>query len=255
MRFADTWKLVWRHNTRNLSIPHIFISTWAPLIYMFGFGIGLAEFIPAVEERSYLSYLSGATPFMVAIYRASVEITPQMFGRLQAYFARELYVDHQFDSVLFSEWVCAAIQSFLSGGMVLLVTVIAGLAYPPFLAYSILALLLASFGFVGLSFAIWAMIRAGAVFQFVSMVLVIPVIIISGTFFPTHTLPGWLQSVANALPLSHAISLGRPLLLGQPTDGAPFHAFALMLYAVLGYLFVASIFKRRTRKLNGSSAT
>jgi lipooligosaccharide transport system permease protein len=87
------------------------------------------------------------------------------------------------------------------------------------------------------------------------MVLVIPVIIISGTFFPTHTLPGWLQSVANALPLSHAISLGRPLLLGQPTDGAPFHAFALMLYAVLGYLFVASIFKRRTRKLNGSSAT
>jgi len=43
---------------------------------------------------------------------------------------------------------------------------------------------------------------------------VTPAALISGVFFPLDQLPAAFQTVAHLLPLSHAVELVRPLLLG-----------------------------------------
>jgi lipooligosaccharide transport system permease protein len=42
----------------------------------------------------------------------------------------------------------------------------------------------------------------------------VPMMLFSGTFFPVSRLPGWLQPVAYATPLWHAVALCRGLSLG-----------------------------------------
>ena len=56
-----------------------------------------------------------------------------------------------------------------------------------------------------------------------------------GVFYPISSLPGVLQSVLQALPLSHAVALMRPLAAGQPLTDVSLHLGVLAAYAVLGY--------------------
>ena len=43
----------------------------------------------------------------------------------------------------------------------------------------------------------------------------VPLMLFSGTFFPSSSLPGWLRLVAYATPLWHGVALCRGLSLGN----------------------------------------
>jgi lipooligosaccharide transport system permease protein len=69
--------------------------------------------------------------------------------------------------------------------------------------------------------------------------------LLCGVFYPLSNMPGWLQGVANALPLTHAIALGRPLLLGRWPE-APFLNIAVLLaYGLAGFALALRLFRRR----------
>jgi lipooligosaccharide transport system permease protein len=58
-------------------------------------------------------------------------------------------------------------------------------------------------------------------------------------------MPGWLRGVANALPLVHAVELGRPLLLGRWPEAPLLHLAVLALYAIGGFWVAMVLFRRR----------
>jgi lipooligosaccharide transport system permease protein len=66
-----------------------------------------------------------------------------------------------------------------------------------------------------------------------------------GVFFPLEQLPGAAQAVAQALPLSHAVALSRPLMNGVMPDHAWLHIFVLALYAGIGYGVARHLLKKR----------
>jgi lipooligosaccharide transport system permease protein len=63
-------------------------------------------------------------------------------------------------------------------------------------------------------------------------------------FFPVQQLPGWLQIVAQLLPLSHAIAMARPLLLGQWPAQPLLHVAVLLLYAAV-FAYIAIVLTRK----------
>jgi lipooligosaccharide transport system permease protein len=75
-----------------------------------------------------------------------------------------------------------------------------------------------------------------AVFRFI----VTPMFLFSGTFFPVAQLPGWLQPVAYATPLWHAVALCRSLSLGNASWAA-----SLGHVAYLGALVAAGVWAAR----------
>ncbi len=81
-------------------------------------------------------------------------------------------------------------------------------------------------------------------FNYYTTLLITPMFIFSGVFYPVATLPAVAQVVVNILPLSHAIALIRPLVAGQPLADPGLHIAVLLGYAVVGYV-AASIFIRR----------
>lgn len=60
--------------------------------------------------------------------------------------------------------------------------------------------------------------------------------LVGGVFYPVEVLPGWLQKIANLIPITHALRAMRLALL----EGAPWHALAPDLLALV--LFVVILF-------------
>jgi len=74
----------------------------------------------------------------------------------------------------------------------------------------------------------------------------VPMMLFSGTFFPVSRLPGWLQPVAYATPLWHAVALCRGLSLGTGLTAwsAAAHVGYLAAIATAG-LWAGSVTYRR----------
>ena len=75
-----------------------------------------------------------------------------------------------------------------------------------------------------------------------------PMLLLSGVFFPVDQLPAWLQTVANALPLKHAIDLARPLMLGRVPGAIALHVAVLVAYAIAAYYVALALTRRRLLK-------
>jgi lipooligosaccharide transport system permease protein len=71
-----------------------------------------------------------------------------------------------------------------------------------------------------------------------------PMTMISGVFFPAEQLPRPVLAVAQALPLYHGIELVRPLVAGRLPQHIALHVAVLVGYAAVGYA-IAIYFARR----------
>jgi lipooligosaccharide transport system permease protein len=79
--------------------------------------------------------------------------------------------------------------------------------------------------------------------------VITPLFLFGGAFFPISRLPLVLQGVAWATPLSHGVALTRGLVLG--TIGAPeagLHVVVLLLFVVVGAVFAFPILRKRLVK-------
>jgi len=72
-----------------------------------------------------------------------------------------------------------------------------------------------------------------------------PMMLLCGVFYPIANMPGWLQEFAGALPLTHAIALGRPLLLGRWPEAPLVNLAVLAAYGLAGFLLALALFRRR----------
>ena len=67
------------------------------------------------------------------------------------------------------------------------------------------------------------------------IVLVIqPLFLLSATFFPLGTYPGWAQPIVQATPLYHGVALERGLMLGEVGWGLLWHVAYLVVLGGLG---------------------
>jgi lipooligosaccharide transport system permease protein len=81
-------------------------------------------------------------------------------------------------------------------------------------------------------------------FTYFFTLVLTPMLLLSGVYFPVAQMPGWLEIVASFLPLKHAIDLARPLLAGQVPANVLLHVAVVLAYAVAAY-FVALVLTRR----------
>jgi len=102
---------------------------------------------------------------------------------------------------------------------------------------------------IGLCFAGPAMIMSALAnnydfFNYYFVLVVTPMFILCGVFYPTDTLPAAVQGVVNLLPLTHAVLLTRALVAGAPID-QPLLSIGVLLFYALATYYVAVVLVRR----------
>ena len=243
------WTPVWRRNLlvwRKLAIASVLANIADPLLYMLAIGFGIGSYIPEMNGMRYIAFLGTGMVCQSAMFTASFEGMYSAFSRMymQRTWDAIMNTPILLDDVLFAEWIWCASKSVVSVTAILLV--ILALGY----GHSALALWILPLGFiVGLCFGAFGLIMNALApgydfFTYFFTLVLTPMLLLSGVFFPVDQMPPALQLVSAMLPLKHAIDIARPLLLGNVPGNLSIHVLVITAYAIVAY-YVALVLTRR----------
>ncbi len=243
------WIPVWRRNLlvwRKLAIASVLGNIADPLLYMLALGYGIGSFVPEVGGMKYIAFIGTGMVCQSAMFTSSFEAMYSAFSRMHVQRTWEAIINAplSLDDVVLAEWIWAATKSVMSVIAILAVVLVLGFGH------SWLALWVLPLGFiVGLTFGAFGLVMNSLApgydfFTYFFTLVLTPMLLLSGVFFPVDQMPAALQGVAKTLPLSHAIDIARPLLLGRIPDNIPLHIAVLLAYAFAAY-YVALVLTRR----------
>jgi len=243
------WVAVWRRNFlvwRKLLAASVLTNLADPLIMLFGLGYGLGGLLPSVQGMSYIAFFAAGTLCSATMFTASFEAMFSGFSRMhgQKTWDGMLYAPLVIDDVVAGEIAWAASKAWLSGSTILAVAAVAGLAGSPLALLALPAAFLVGLAFAAVGIIMTVLARNWDFFSFYMTLVMTPMTMISGVFFPAEQLPVPVLAVAQALPLYHGVQLVRPLVAGRWPQDVPLHVGVLLGYAAAGY-FVALHFARK----------
>lgn len=247
---SPVWMAVWRRNYlvwKKLAAESVLGNIIEPLFYLVGFGLGFGSMLPEVDGVKYIAYLAGGTICYSTMLSASFEALYSGFARMHVQRTWEgiLNAPVSLEDVVFAEWIWAASKSFLSGVAVLLVAVALGLAQSWTMVFILPLAFLIGLCFSGLGLVMTALAKSYDFFMYWFTLALTPMMLLSGVFYPIANMPGWLQAISNALPLTHAVAVGRPLLLGRWPESWVLHVLVLAAYGIAGFLVALRMFRKR----------
>ena len=247
LAFLPVWQrnfLVWK----KLAGPSILGNLADPLLYMLGLGYGLGRFLGEVQGVPYLTFLAAGTLAYSVMNSATFETLYSAFSRMhvQKTWDAILNTPLTLTDVLLGELVWATSKSLLSGLAILLVIWALGLhADFAMTLWLIPVIVLTGLCFAGLGLMLNAVAPNYDFFLYYFTLFITPMVLLSGVFYPTAALPGWLAGIAQGLPLTHAIALARPLVLGHWPEAPVVNGLVLLVFGASGFLAGLRLTRRR----------
>jgi lipooligosaccharide transport system permease protein len=229
----------------------VFSTFLNPVLFLAAMGMGLGSLVDGGQQLGGLSYLAFYASGLLAAHAMMTAVGdstyPVLAGMkwIKSYHAalatpvtpRDLVVGHvgyitlrlTLASVAFVT-VAAVFGAFSwpRGMAAVPVVLLCGLAYAtPVMAFS---------GALERETALAGLFRFG----------MLPMFLLSGTFFPLTQLPEWLQRLAQLVPLWHAIELVRGITLAVPSPWPwAWHLVYLGAWLTIGAVLAFRVFQRR----------
>lgn len=249
-RFIPVWQrnyLVWK----KLAIPSILGNLADPMLYMLGLGYGLGRLLPDVGGMPYLTFLAAGTVAYSTMNAATFEVLYSSFSRMhvQRTWDAILNAPMTLDDVMLGELTWAVSKSLLSGLAILAVIWGLGLYGSFWMTLWIIPLVaLVGFCFGGMGLVMNALSPSYDFFLYYFTLAITPMVLLCGVFYPVSQLPAALQAVSAWLPLTHAVDLARPLVVGRMPDDIVLHVAGLVIYGSIGYVIALALTRRRLLK-------
>lgn len=230
---------VWRRNFlawRKSAAPSVLGSFMEPLLYLLTLGYGLGRFVGAVDGAPYVNFLMAGILATSAMNTATFEGLYLAYTRMAVLRTWEgmLAAPLSVRDIVFGELLWMGSKATFSVTAILLV--MSSLGH----ISSWQALWVVPLGFLnGITFGAMALVvtsfaRSYDFFVYYVTLVVTPMILLSGVFFPSESLPTVIYYGAGVFPLQHMVALIRPLVLGYDSDWSIFVHLAVPLLFALG---------------------
>ncbi len=188
-----------------------------PVLYLAALGLGLGAFVKEINGLPYINFIAPGIIASSAMFAAAYECTYGTYVRMfyQKTFDAILATPVNVDDLIAGELMWGATKSMLYGTIIMVVISAFGLVSSPM----ILAVIPVLF-FSGLIFAEISMIAVAIVpgidsFNYFYTLLMTPMFLFSGIFFPIESLPPLASKIAFFTPLYHLVNVCRSAALGQ----------------------------------------
>jgi lipooligosaccharide transport system permease protein len=249
-RFQDAALAVWRRNTlvwRKLMLPSILINFGEPFLYLLGLGYGLGMFIGEMMHMPYLTFLASGILASSSMNTASFEAMFSVYTRMipQKTYEAILATPLEVQDILAGEMLWCATKCVISGTAILIVASLLGAVHTWHALWVPPVLFLVGLCFSGMGLIMSALARGYDFFNYYVTLVLTPMFILSGVFYPVTSLPAALQTLVQLLPLAHAVDLIRPLVAGLPLSDVPLHLAVLAGYGLAGYLIAVRLTRKR----------
>lgn len=203
------------------------------MVLAFGWGVG-ALIASTVAGMPYLSFVGAGVLAFAVISRALFECAYGSYFRMvyQSTFDAILATPVGVESLAFAEIWWATTKAAIDSLIILFILYLFGAATSPFAVLAPLPLVGGAFFAAALTLRVTASVHDIDSFN-LYLSLYFSAIFLCGVWFPLDVLPGWLQAIAWAIPLTSAVDLARAFLLGSFERRHAFEA---------AYLLAASVF-------------
>ncbi len=241
---------VWRRNVlvwRKLIGPAIVMNLGEPALYLLGLGYGLGFFIGEMAEMPYLTFLASGIVASSAMTTATFEGMYSVYTRMvpQHTYEAILATPLEVDDILAGEMLWCATKSIISGAAILAVAAALGVVAGWQALWALPAVFLTGLCFAGPAIVMSAIAYNYDFFNYYFVLVITPMFLLSGVFYPIATLPEAVQGLVQVLPLTHAVALTRPLVAGQPLLDPLAHVSVLAAYAAITFYVAVALVRRR----------
>jgi lipooligosaccharide transport system permease protein len=209
-RLGSVWYRHFRTYTKDI-VSNGFPPFMEPLIFLAGMGVGMARYVPGLAGMSYLQFLATGLVMTSAMFTAAFECTYGTYIRLEfdKTYDGMLAAPLTVGDVMLGEALWAGTKGAFFSLAVLIIISAFGLVNFATALLTPLVGFLTGFLFAAIGLLITSFVKNMNHFNFFFTGLLSPMFMFCGTIFPISNLPPALQVVAEILPLTHPVRLGR----------------------------------------------
>lgn len=221
-----------------------------PVFYLFSIGVGIGSLVGTVTvDGQPVPYPVFVVPALVAASAMNAAVFDATFN---LYF--KLRYAKTYDAILTTplgprdiavgEVAWSLIRGSIYSAAFIVIAAVAGYVHSWWAILAVPAATLISFTFSAIGMAASTWIRSVQDFDYISLVLM-PMFLLSATFYPATTYPAELRWLVNLSPLYHGVELQRALLLGNFSWSLLTNVAVLLLLGLAG----VAVMTRRLERL------
>ena len=248
-RFVPSWRRSSRMVQRNVLVyKHgwmvIVSGFFEPLFYLLSLGLGVGAMVPDIGGVSYSAFVA---PGLLAASCMNGAITDGFFNiffklHFQKTYEGILATPMRVPDVAFGEALWALTRGSLYAATFLVVVLLMGELVGPRMLLSAWAILafpaavLVAASFSAMALCLTSFVRRIEQFDVVMGLVVMPMFLFSGTFFPVSRFPDSLEWFVQAVPLYHAVETLRQLTTGAIQPSLILHMAYLLLAGTAAFV-------------------
>ena len=221
-----------------------------PFLFLLALGLGLGKFIQQIEGVSYLEFIAPGLVASAAMYAACFECTFGSYTRMVAQKTYDAIVvtPVSMEEVVAGDIVWGASKSFLSGVAMLVVLALFKAIHSPWALALPIIVTLVGLAFASLSMFMTSLAYGYEFFSYYFTLVISPMFLFSGIFFPLSTLPDWVNKIAWLFPLTHAVEISRALTLGRLAPELIYDLIWLIIFSAILFILAVNNTKHRLIK-------
>lgn len=202
----------WRSKSRIIG------SIATPLFFLVFLGAGFSSSFQVEGGKQFdPSYLAPGLIGMVVLFSSMMGGVSIIWDREFGFLKEILIAPVSRFFVALGKAVGGVTTSVIQGILILIIARLMGIEYDSFsgVLAAIVIMFISGIGFIGLGIAVASRIDSHEGFQMVMSFLTMPLVLLSGAFFPISKLPAWMTVLVYANPLTYGVEALRYFLLGE----------------------------------------
>ena len=224
-REVANFRTIWKATT--------FSSVLEPIVYLLAFGVGLgATIVDRVEGLDYVEFVGTGMVATAVIFSSAF---PAMFGTFVKHHFQRTYdailaAPVDVEELVTAEMLWISLRAGFYGCFPLFAAMLFGLDPAPGMLLVPIFAFVTALGIAAFGIAAAATVEKIDQFNYITTLMITPLFLVAGTFFPIDQLPNGFQIAANLNPLHQLVELVRHSAFGfEATD--PLRLAALIALA------------------------
>ena len=211
---------VWQRNFTvytKLYLSSLALNFVEPVLYLAALGLGLGAFVKEINGVPYIKFIAPGIIASSSMFAAIYECTYGTYVRMtyQKTFDAILATPVNVDDLIAGELMWGATKSVIYGTIIMVVISAFGLVDSPLVVLAIPLLFIAGLIFAEISVIFTAVVPGIETFNYFYTLLMTPMFLFSGIFFPLDNLPSLVLKIAFFTPLYHLVNICRSFSSGR----------------------------------------
>ncbi len=215
------WVIAYRELLRFVQERSRLLSSFAmPLLFLVIFGAGFNRIIgtmtPGVDFVQFIfPGIIAMTVLMNSVMSGLSVVWDREFGFLKEILVAPLGRT----GIVLGKAVGSATVAVMQGAVMLLLAPLVGVKVTPLLVLQLVpVLVIISMSLSGLGILVASRMRSQQGFQLIVQLIILPLIFLSGVFFPVNNVPAWLEVFSKANPITYGVDAIRQLFLAGSAE-------------------------------------